>query len=123
MDPSQLLDLLTSHNYLALAVVLIGWSVQMLGPDSKFPLTIPLIAGRDPKPLIVAVLSMAYAVVVAVSGGSSWADALKHGALTGLLTMGLFDLVVKFAFNGNVPAWLNALALIFPKKDPPPPAA
>lgn len=116
MDPTQLLSLLTAHNYLALAVVVIGYVVQITRPDSKFPLSIPPIYGRDPKPLVALLAGIAYGALIAVQGGDTWQQALLHGAKVGLFTAGLYAVVIKFVFNGNAPAWLNAIALIFPAK-------
>ena len=118
MDPQTVQAawaLFQSHNYLGFAILVIGWLVTLLSPSSKFKLTIPTIYGRDPKPLIAAVLGMAYGVLVAHKGGEAWLPSVQHGLMTGLLTMGLFDLVVKFVFNGNAPAFMNALAMVFPK--------
>lgn len=111
----SILDLLRGHNYLAIAIVVIGWVTALLGPDSKFPITIPDIAGRDPKPLIAGLLGLAYGILVAHQGGATWLDALRDGLLAGVGTAGLFDVVVKFIFKGQVPVWLNIFALVPPQ--------
>jgi hypothetical protein len=119
-DPlGQLLALASAHNYLALAILTIGWVLRLLSPQSKFPVTLPLIAGRDARPLVGAVLGLTYGILVAHKAGEAWLPAIEHGAMTGLLTLGLFDLIVKFVWNGKAPSWIDALAGVFPKAKPP----
>lgn len=104
----QIIAFITAHNWLALAVFVIGYLVRLTSPNSKFPLSI------SPRfqPAIVVVLATLYAILQAHLMGSSWADALLHAGLAAAISMSLFDVVVKMIFNGKEPAWLQWLVLM-----------
>jgi hypothetical protein len=100
----------TGQKWLPLAVLIVGWLTTMLGDTSKFPINIP----DRWKPVIVIVLGQVYAVLQAVTGGASAGKAIWNGLLTSFVTMGMFDVVIKAIFQGNLPKWLAWLALIDP---------
>lgn len=116
MQLTDLYALLKGHNWLGAAMLFIAYATYLLSPASKFPLTIPPIWGRDPKPLVVAVLMTTWGVLFDRQAGESWLHAARDGLLYGLVTMGLFDLVVKFCFANDPPRWLKTLLLLFPRK-------
>jgi hypothetical protein len=102
------LDAFTSHHWLALAVIVIGYLVRLTAPDSKFPITIP----DRWKPLVVLVLAQAYAVLVAIQGGVAVKTAIIHGVMTWLVTLGVYDVIIKAIFNGVEPKWLKYIAFV-----------
>lgn len=112
MNPDMIFSLIKTHGYLPLAIVIVGYLARLTSDMSKFPINIPQRA----QPLVVLVLGQGYAVLLTIGGGMPWKDALLQGFLTSLLTMGLFDLVIKAWFGGKEPAWLARLTLIFPSK-------
>jgi len=109
----QVWTLAKSHNYLALAVVVIGWLARMLKKDSRFPLTVP----ERWRPFAVVLLGLAYGALVAVSGGEPWPEALRDGFEAALFAMGLYAVVIKAALGGNPPRFLALLALVSEQKD------
>lgn len=116
MDITQIVSLAMAHKWLAVAVVVIGWFTQMTRPESKFPITV--ISDRW-RPLIAAALGIVTYTLTLRQNGETWADAALNGFKTGVFTAGFYSLVVGAIFNGKVPAWANALALIFPPPQPP----
>jgi hypothetical protein len=102
---------ITGHQWMPLAILIIGYLVTLTSDVSKFPVTVP----ARWKPVIVLVLGQAYAVLQNINGGEKWQSAVYHGLLTSFATMGLFDLVINGIFNGNLPKWLAWLAF-FDKK-------
>jgi hypothetical protein len=106
----QLVDDFTGHKWLPAAVVLIGWLTTLLSDTSKFPITIP----DRWKPMAVLILGQVYATVQAVAGGVTWPHAVWGGLVAAFGTMGLFDVVVKAIFQGQLPKWLQWLAAIDP---------
>lgn len=96
------------HKWLPLAVLLIGYLTTLMSDTSKFPINIP----DRWKPVLVVGLGQVYAVLTAASGGDTWSHAVWSGAVAAFGTMGLFDLLVRAIFNGNLPKWLAWLAVI-----------
>lgn len=92
-----LLSLFQQHAWMALAVLVMGFVTRVLKSDTKFPIDIP----SRWQPVIVLVLGQAYAGLQAVAGGVAWKTAVTQGLVASFLTMGLFDLVVKAAFDGK----------------------
>lgn len=122
MNLDDITALFVAHNYLGFAMLLIGYLTYLLSDQSKFPLTIDTNArwlrwlnGRDPKPVVVCLLGVTYGILADREAGHTWLDSLKLGLMAGVMTMGLFDVIVKFGFNGNVPMILKQLLLLFPK--------
>lgn len=113
MDPNSIMQALTlamGHQWMPLAVLVVGWLVMACSDTSKLPISIP----DRFKPLLVLVLGQVYAVLEAVQGGSAWQAAVWHGLVVAFTTMGLFDVLVKAIFNGNLPTWLQWVTLIDP---------
>lgn len=111
IDPAALLAALKAHNYLVIAIVVVGWLTRMTSDMSKFPVTIP----KRWAPVVPIVLGQGYAALEAVAAGTVWKSAVLDGLTVSLFTMGLFDLVVKAIWQGSEPKWIAALALIFPQ--------
>lgn len=101
----------TGHQWIPLAILVVGWLTSMFSDVSNFPVNIP----DRWKPVVVIVLGQAYAVLEAIQGGSAWKTAVTHGLVVSFTTMGLFDLLVKAVFNGNIPSWLQVVSLFNPK--------
>jgi hypothetical protein len=110
MNPQEVFELIKMRGYLPLAIIVVGYLARLTSDMSKFPIDIP----KRAQPLVVVVLGQAYAVLLHVSTGARWQEAVINGLLVSFLTMGLFDLVVKAIFGGKEPAWLARLAFIFP---------
>lgn len=101
----------TGHKWLPLSIVVVGYLTMLLGDTSKLPISIP----DRWKPVLVIGLGQVYAILDKVQGGDSWKHAVWVGVMTAFGAMGLFDLLIKAAFDGKVPKWLQWLALIDPK--------
>lgn len=102
---------ITGHQWMPLAILVIGFLTTTLSDTSKLPVSIP----DRWKPVLVVVLGETYAVLIDHQGGTAWLPSIWHGVVTAFSAMGLFDLVVNSLFNGNLPKWLAWLALIDPK--------
>lgn len=116
MDLATLSYLWSMHRWTGVAVLVIGYLVQLTSKESKFPIS---VAPRW-KPLLVALLSLAFAAAQAIDGGLPWRQVVLRGLMTGFLTMGLFDLIVNAFCNGQIPKWLAWIAVMTPQPPPPP---
>jgi len=122
---NDIITLLTSHNYLALALFLIVYARKLTSSDSKFPITVP----AQWLPVVTGALAMAYGEVTDLVAHqtllSATLDALAIGG-----SVGVADALLTAIFSsGNAPKWAKALVFIFddltgqtPPAPPPTPA-
>jgi len=91
-----------------------GWVVQILTQDSKFPIQMPASWNQNVwKPVVVVLASMVQAILVShFEKHMDWAHAVLLGLRTAMWTMGLWALIVKAAWGGKPPAWVNWIAFI-----------
>jgi hypothetical protein len=91
-----------------------GWVVQILTQDSKFPIQMPASWNQNVwKPVVVVLASMVQAILVShFEKHMDWAHAVLLGLRTAMWTMGLWALIVKAAWGGKPPAWVNWFAFI-----------
>lgn len=119
LDPetiSFLLAAISEHKWLGVAVIVLGMVVRLLKSDTKLPINIP----QRWLPLATIVLGQAYSVCQMIASGMAWKPAVMQGLKVSLLTMGLFDVVVKAVFNGkDLPVWLGWLLKPADPTDPP----
>lgn len=119
MDAQVLKDLhalVQGREWIALAIIVVGWLTRMLQPDSLFPLT---IRQKRWLPVVAAVLSTILAVLHDVHAHKPAAEIVVNAILLAFGTLGLFALIIKAGFDGNEPTWLKRLALVFEPKIPP----
>lgn len=113
MSPSvfqQFLALATSHQWLPLAILVVGLLVSWTRDTSKFPINIPARF----QPLVALVLGTIYAVLQAVSSGTAWHTAIENGLLMAMSSAGFAQLLVNTVFNGKLPSWLSWLTAVDP---------
>ncbi|SRR5579859_750809 len=105
-----LVTLVTGHQWLPLALAVLLYVRHMLSDGSKFPVTIPATW----LPAVSAALALAYAILVAVSMGASWQQALLGGATLGAAAALVDGLVVGIFGNDptKVPAWAKAILML-----------
>lgn len=106
---NDILTLLTSHNYLALALFALLYVRKLLSTDSKFPLSVP----AQWLPAVTGLLGVGYEVVSDVQSHVALqrvvVDALAFGAATGV-----GDALLTAIFSsGNAPKWAKAIVFIF----------
>jgi len=113
---TQILMLLQAHNYLALAVLAVGYAMRILAPDSKFPVTIP----TRWVPAATLLLGQIYGVLTAVQLGQAWLPAVESG-----LTASFIVVIVQALFAGKEPKWFQVIAFVLSDAgtDPTPPTA
>jgi len=108
-----------------LVVALAGLTVQLLSQESRFPISMPASWNTDRwKPVAVLVAGTVYTELAAVlvDHTMTWQQAVVAGVKTSMWTYGLFALVIKAAFKGNVPKALRWIAMMLPDpKEPPAP--
>lgn len=104
----QLSTLFTGHQWLGIAIVVVGWLVSLTSDTSKLPLNIP----DRFKPLIALLFGQLYAVLEAIQSGEDWKTAVAHGIVAALSATGFSTIIVNTIFNGTLPkalAWLSAI--------------
>lgn len=109
MQLTDLIALLSSHNWLGLIALVTLLLRKWTTADSKFPITIP----PTWQPTVTAAGGLAYGLVTALQQGESWGTALLSmaiaagtgGFLDGLLTA-IFD-------HDNAPVWARSIVFIF----------
>lgn len=109
MQLTDLITLLSGHNWLGLIALLTLLLRKWTTADSKFPITIP----PTWQPTVTAAGGLAYGLVSALQQGEPWGTALLSmaiaagtgGFLDGLLTA-IFD-------HDNAPVWARSLVFIF----------
>lgn len=106
MDLPQLIALIESHAWLAVAILCVGFLVRLTAKDSKFPVNIP----EAWQPVLVLALGTLADVLQEVSSGKPWKAAVNPA-----LVIALAVLVAKAYYHGNEPAWLKWLALVVQK--------
>lgn len=114
-DLQSLIALASQHQWMPVAILVIGYIVRLSKDDSRFPVSIP----ERWRPVLVLVLGQVYAALQSVQSGASWKVVAWHGLTTAVWTMGLYSLVMKALFNGKEPAFMKLIAMVLP---PPPPA-
>lgn len=107
----QISTLVTGHQWLGIAIVLVGWAVSLTSDTSKLPLNIP----DRFKPLIALLFGQLYAVLEAIQSGEDWKTAVAHGIVAALSATGFSTIVVNTIFNGTLPKWLSWVSVIDPK--------
>jgi hypothetical protein len=108
MDVAALLGALAGHQWMAAAVLLLGWLAAALKPESKFPINVP----DRWRPLVVILVGVALAVL---AEGPPWPAAIATGLVTATTSMGLFEVTVTAIWGGHLPRALAWLALVDPK--------
>jgi hypothetical protein len=95
-------------------ILLSGWIVQILTQDSKFPIQMPASWNQNVwKPVVVLLASMFQAIIAShFEKHMDWVHAVLLGLRTSVWTLGLWALIVKAAWNGQPPKWVNWLAFI-----------
>jgi hypothetical protein len=106
----EIFKLATGHQWLPLAILVVGYLVNLTSDTGKFPLNIP----DRFKPLIALVLGQVYAVLEAVYGGSPWGTAVGHGLIATLAATGFAHILLNAVFNGTLPKWLAWLNFVDP---------
>lgn len=105
------------HNWIAWAIIAVGYLTRLTASDSAFPISIP----SRFQPLAALVVGQLYAILTMIAAGTQWDVAVEHGLLASLASMGIYDAVAKAFFAGTWPRWLKAIALVFEKDKPPTP--
>lgn len=114
---AQLYGLVVGHQWLPIVALVIGWMVAMLSSNSKFPFSVPDSWNPNRwKPVAVVVLTAAFYGLEWSIGGMPWEKAVASGVRAVFFTLGGYAVFTKAIFGGNVPQWLQVLALIFPPK-------
>lgn len=106
---NDILTLLTSHNYLALALFAIVYVRKLLSSDSKFPLSV------SPQwlPAITGLLGVGYGAVTDLEAHKA-ALAVATDALAIGGTTGVADALLTAIFaSGSAPKWAKAVVFIF----------
>jgi hypothetical protein len=119
MDQDTLLKIIelgTGHKWLLLAIFVISWITSLTNDWSRFPITV----SKRLQPVIVAGLGIAYGVLTMVQGGETWLGALQATLIASGGAYGLFAIVIKAIYNGDVPKWLGILSLAKKDDDEPP---
>lgn len=106
----QLLALATSHQWLPLAILVVGLLVSWTSNTSKFPINIP----ARWQPLVTLGLGTLYAILQAVVSGTAWEIAVENGLIMAMSSAGFSQLIVNSVFNGTLPSWLSWLTLVDP---------
>ena len=99
----QILAVVGSHDWIALAVLLIGLVQAWLSSDSAFPVT---ISDRW-KAVVTVALGQVYAVMIVVQAHQPWVAAAVHGLATSLIVL----LTSHAIWSQNAPAWVKWLAM------------
>jgi hypothetical protein len=112
VDILQMIQDLTGHKWILVAIAVLGWLSAAVSTTSKLPIN---ISDRY-RPLFVILVAEAYAIIVdKQQTGEAWGVAIWQGLLTACATMGLFEVAVTATFGGKLPKWMAWLALIDPK--------
>lgn len=104
----QAFALLKAGGWLPLSVLVVGFVARLLKSDTKIPINIP----ARWQPFLVLFLGQAAAILTSLEhvGAGLWLPVLAKGLFTALITMGLFDVLVKAVFNGkDLPSFLSFL--------------
>lgn len=106
---NDILTLLTSHNYLALALFAIVYVRKLTSASSAFPVTI----APQWQHVLTGVLAMAYGAVTDVmahaTAMTTVIDALAIGG-----SVGVADALLTAIFSsGNAPKWAKAIVFVF----------
>lgn len=117
----QIIEDATGSKWGPLMILVSGWIVQLLSDDSRFPISLPKSWDSNVwKPVAVVVASTVQAVIAGIiQKHVDPVHAILMGLQTAMWTLGLWSLVIKAAFGGKVPTWLNYLALILPPAPTP----
>lgn len=99
----QLLHDATARKWFPLVVVVIGLLTQFASKNSKWPW--PNVEARY-QPIVALVLGQVYAVLESIQSGTPWTQAALHGVEVAFLAMGAYDIAIKTACGGTLPAWL-----------------
>lgn len=113
----DVLDLVSRHQWVALAALLIGLLARVSKEDVSFP---PFVVPPRWRPYFVLGLGMLSGILQAVSTGTAWKDAMLGGLVSAFAAMAGHDVVVKSMRNGRD---IPVPGLMHPSKAPPAPAA
>ena len=106
---NDIVTLLTSHNYLALALFAIVYVRKLTSADSKFPITVP----PQWLPAVTGLLGVAYALVNDVLAHDAWMQTLTDALAVGGAT-GVADALLTAIFaSKSAPSWARALVFVF----------
>jgi hypothetical protein len=109
MQLSDLLALASAKNYLAIVLLLALYARKLVGPDSKFPISL----SPNWRPTVTAAIGLVYVFVVALQGGKSLPMA-GLDAFAVAATTGFADGLLTAIFNhAAAPSWARALVFIF----------
>lgn len=111
MDLAQVVALVRSHAWLALAILVVGFLVRLTAKDSKFPLFRVVNIPDQWQPVIVLALGTLADVLQELYAGKPWEQAVNASLIIGVAVLAL-----KAYFHGREPGWLKALAMVVPTK-------
>jgi hypothetical protein len=116
MDPqdvSNFMQLVHTHAWAPIAIIIMLWLYRMLGDDSKFPITWPAGWAKW-KPMVIIVLGQAICVVKAISVDHiKWFVAIEHGGALAFMALGGVHILQNWwPVPGTEPKWLRFLMLI-----------
>lgn len=100
----QLVSLVSSGNYIAVAVLVVGLLQVWLSKASAFPMTIP----AKWLPVATAATGQLYAVLLVVAAHQPLASAIVHGIIASLLAL----LTSHAIWSDAGPGWVQWLAIL-----------
>lgn len=108
MDLAHVIELVKTHAWLALAVLVVGYVARLLASDTKLPINIP----DQWQPVVVLFFGTLADVLREVQAGKTW-----QAAVNPALVIAVVVLALKAAFQGREPGWLKLLALVTKRDD------
>lgn len=118
-DLPLITQLLKSHEWVPLTLIVMLWLYRALANDSKFPINWPAGWAKW-KPAFVIVLGQAICVLKSISyDHTRWYIAIWHGLIISLVALGAIHVLRNIWPNdGDEPKWLRVLVLVFDKVAP-----
>jgi hypothetical protein len=115
MDTQTILDLISKHQWIGLAALIIGFLVRLMKDDTRFP---PFAIPARWRPWAALGLGVVSGVLQAVSTGTAWKDALLGGLVSAFAAIAGHDAIVNGVLGGREVPMPAALT----RKSSPPPA-
>ena len=109
MQLTDLIALLSGHNWLGLIALLTLLARKWCSADSKFPITIP----PTWQPTVTAAGGLVYGLVSSLQQGQSWGEALLSMAITAGAGGFLDGLLTAIFDHDNAPVWARSIVFIF----------
>ncbi len=111
-----LLRALQQHEWVPAIAIVSSYVVMLLDQDSRFPVSLPANWNDNRwKPAAVLVAANVQAAIVALGTGMPPWQVVALGFQSTLFSYGLWALVVKAIYGGNVPKWLLWVSMALPK--------